>query len=187
MTRALKPGTRSASSSVRMDSVGSRASWTSLASPGSLVPRETSSVSTSSGLKIFGSSLISSPRPAGPPPRDGPRAPPPRPPAAPGARGDGGGGPRVARRPPPPVAHIGLDEAGVGQVGPGDDAEGQSIGVHNHESADLVGLHRLRHLGQRRLRGADDHALVHPLANLRLSHGLPPREPAPAPEPRRPR
>ena len=58
MTRALKSATYSATSSVRMDSVGSRASWTSLASPGSLVPRETSSVSTSSGLKIFGSSLI---------------------------------------------------------------------------------------------------------------------------------
>src|SRR3989338_9392660 len=62
MTRALKSATYSATSSVRMDSVGSRASWTSLASPGSLVPRETSSVSASSGLNPRSFSLISGPR-----------------------------------------------------------------------------------------------------------------------------
>src|SRR3990172_9229039 len=62
MTRALKSATYSSRSSVRMGSVGSRASWTSLASPGSLVPRETSSVSTSRGLNTRSFSLISGPR-----------------------------------------------------------------------------------------------------------------------------
>ncbi len=63
-----------------------------------------------------------------------------------------------------PVLEIGLNEASVDQISPGNHSDGVAGVIDNHQGADILRVHRLRHFINGRVRPAGDDAPMHPIS-----------------------